>query len=42
MAASDRNKNLIMPCATGSASRALRATTLPPTADIATLLRNQA
>ena len=31
MAASDRNKYLIKPCATASASRALRATTLPPT-----------
>ena len=42
MAPSDRNKTLIMPCASGSASRAKRATTLPPTPEIATLLSNQA
>ena len=41
MTASDRNKNLIKPCATASASHALRATTLPPTAEIAKLQRNQ-
>ena len=41
MAASDRNKYLIKPCATASASRALRATTLPPTPEIARLERNQ-
>ena len=41
MAASDRNKNLIKPCATATASHALRATTLPPTAEIARLQRNQ-
>ena len=41
MTASDRNNNLIKPCATASASHALRATTLPPTAEIAKLQRNQ-
>ena len=41
MTPSDRNKYLIKPCATASASRALRATTLPPTPEIARLQRNQ-
>ena len=41
MAASDRNKYLIKPCAAGTASRALRAMLLPPTPEIAKLQRNQ-
>ena len=41
LAASDRNKYLIKPCAAASASRALRAMLLPPTPEIAKLQRNQ-
>ena len=41
MTPSDRKTYLIKPCATASASRALRATTLPPTPEIARLERNQ-
>ena len=41
MPATGRHKRLISPCAYESASQAVRATQLPPTTEIATLLRNQ-